>query len=109
MDTSRNNRRAYTLTELMGVAAILSVVAAIVMVRATSGSSASKSAACQTLKGDIEIQCEIWRHNNGSWPASDLANIGASLPYFPQGVPACPVDGSGYSINGTGRVIGHNH
>jgi prepilin-type N-terminal cleavage/methylation domain-containing protein len=103
------NRRAFSLPELLAVVAILAVLATIIVVRATNGSSTSKSAACQTIKGDIEIQCELWMHNNGSWPTTNLSNIGADISYFPSGVPACPVDGSAYTIDTSGRVVGHNH
>jgi general secretion pathway protein G len=102
-------RRGFTLTELMAALAIIGIVATIVLVRATAGGSASKSAACQSLKGDIEVQCELWRHQVGSWPAANLANIGADANYFPAGLPVCPVDGSAYTIDTTGRVVGHSH
>lgn len=102
-------RRGFTLTELMAALAVIGAVAAVVVVRAGAGSGASKSAACQAHRGDIEVQCELWRHNTGSWPATNLANIGADVEYFPAGLPVCPVDGSGYTIDAAGRVVGHNH
>ena len=101
-------RAAFSLTELMAVVAIIAVVAAIIVVRATGGSASSKSAACESIQGDIEIQAEIWRHNTGSWPAN-LSDIGADVNYFPTGVPACPVDGTTYTIDSAGRVVGHAH
>lgn len=109
MTVQRTVPRGFTLTELMAALAIIGVVAGIVMVRATAGGGASKSAACQSLKGDIEVQCELWRHNVGSWPATNLSNIGGDANYFPAGLPACPVDGSAYTIDTTGRVVGHSH
>jgi general secretion pathway protein G len=109
--TKRTNRalRAFSLMELMAVVAIVGVLAAIIVVRATAGSSTSKSAACNAIKGDIEIQSELWMHNTGSWPATNLSNIGSDLNYFPTGVPLCPVNGSVYTIDSSGRVVGHNH
>jgi general secretion pathway protein G len=101
--------RGFTLTELMATLAILAVIATIILVRATTGVGTSKSAACQAIKGDVEVQCEMWRHNTGSWPATNLSNIGADVNYFPAGVPACPVNGSVYTIDSAGRVVGHNH
>ena len=108
-DRLRDSKRAFTLTELMATLAILAVIATIVLVRATTGVGTSKSAACQASKGDVEVQCELWRHNTGSWPATNLSNIGDDVNYFPAGVPACPVDGSAYTIDSSGRVVGHNH
>ena len=71
---------------------------------------AAKVAACHVYKGDIEIQVELWNHNTGSWPAANLASIGADINYFPEGLPTCPVDGTTYTIDtSTGLVIGHNH
>jgi hypothetical protein len=73
-------------------------------------SEAGKIAACNVCKGDIEIQVEVWRHNTGILPASNLAAIGADLGYFPGGLPSCPVDGSSYTIDtSTGLVVGHSH
>ena len=104
-----NRTQGFTLTELMAVLAVLAVVAAVIVVRATGGAATSKSAACQSIKGDIEVQAEIWRHNTGSWPATNLSNIGGDVNYFPTGVPACPVTGAAYTIDTSGRVVGHNH
>lgn len=106
---SSRRKRAFTLTELMAVLAVLGVVAAVIVVRATGGASTSKSAACQAIKGDIEVRAELWKHNTGSWPATNLANIGADVNYFPTGVPTCPVNGTAYTIDTSGRVVGHNH
>jgi hypothetical protein len=87
----------------------LGVVAAIVLPRVTTGGDNAKIAACDAIRGDIEVQAELWKHNTGSWPASNLADIGADLNYFPSGILACPVDGNAYTIDASGRVVGHNH
>jgi len=100
----------FSLVELMGVLAILGLLAGIILPRVLSGDESAKSAACATYKSDIEIQAELWMHNLGSWPAANLSNIGADINYFPAGLPTCPVDGSSYTIDPlTGRVSGHNH
>ncbi len=99
----------FSLMELLAVVAVLGVVAAIVVPRLTGGSDASKKAACDTLQGNIEIQAEIWRHNTGSWPAATLSDVGSDVKYFPEGVPVCPADGTNYTIDSSGRVVGHNH
>jgi general secretion pathway protein G len=104
-----HHRTAFSLTELMAVIAMIAAVAVIIVVRATAGAASSKSAACGAIKGDIEIQAEIWRHNTGSWPTTNLSNIGGDVNYFPAGVPLCPVDGTTYTIDSSGRVVGHNH
>lgn len=101
---------AFSLTELIATLAIIGFVAMIVVPRVTGESDASKSAACATLKGNIEVQAELWMNNKGSWPAADLSDIGADIDYFPEGLPTCPVDSSVYTIDtDTGRVIGHVH
>ena len=107
------NRRpfaaAFSLVELLAIVAILAIIATLVLPRATGGADAADKAACLTIRRDVEVQVELWRHNTGAWPAASLSDIGANLNYFPTGVPVCPVDGSAYSINAAGRVIGHNH
>lgn len=93
----------------MAAVAILGVAATVIVVRSTAGTAASKQAACQATKSDIEVQCELWRHDTGSWPASNLSAIGGNISYFPSGLPVCPYDGSSYTIDSAGRVVGHNH
>jgi prepilin-type N-terminal cleavage/methylation domain-containing protein len=109
MKSAALNRHGMTLLELVAAAAIIGLLATIGCPRATKGVSEAKTAACQTNKANIEVQCEIWRHNNGAWPPTNLSGIGADVNYFPAGVPACPVDGSAYTIDTTGHVLGHNH
>lgn len=106
----RHTASAFSLVELMGTLAILGLLAAIIVPRIAGGDEQSKIAACEALKGNIEVQVELWLHSTGSWPAANLANIGSDLIYFPQGLPVCPVDGSSYTIDAvTGRVMGHTH
>lgn len=106
----RQSRTALSFTELLSVLAIVGLLAAVVVPRVFNRSDSAKIAACQTHKGNIEIQAELWKNNTGEWPAGDLSDIGSDLSYFTDGVPNCPVDGTAYAIDiETGRVIGHNH
>jgi general secretion pathway protein G len=107
--SSNGNRNAFTLLELLCAVTIIGILATVGCPRATKGQAESKSAACKAQRGNIEIQAEIWRRHTGTWPAMNLSNIGADLAYFPAGLPSCPVDGSPYVIDATGRVAGHNH
>ena len=101
--------RGFSLLELLAVVAVIAVVALLGRQNLTSGQSNSKAAACGAHKGNIEIQAELWRHNTGAWPATNLSNMGGDINYFPEGVPTCPVDGSAYTIDSVGRVVGHVH
>jgi general secretion pathway protein G len=102
--------RGFSLTELMAVLAILGVLAVLIVPRVVGPHDSSKRAACYANQGDIELQVKLWRRNQGSYPAADLSNIGAATAYFPSGLPLCPVDGTGYTIDTTsGLVTGHTH
>jgi prepilin-type N-terminal cleavage/methylation domain-containing protein len=104
------NRRAFSLTELMAVVAILGILAALIVPRVTGHYDGANRAACFSHQGEIELQAKLWLRANGSYPAADLSNIGANTAYFPAGVPSCPVDGSAYTIDTTsGLVVGHTH
>lgn len=103
-------KRAFSLMELMAVVAVLGLVAGLILPRLAGGDEAADIAACHVYKGDVEIQAELWHHNTGSWPAANLATIGADTNYFPEGLPTCPVDGTAYTIDSaTGLVVGHAH
>lgn len=105
-----NPKRAFSLLEIIAVIAILGIVAATIVPRIAGSNEAADIAACYVYKGDIEIQAEVWNHNTGSWPATNLAIIGADINYFPEGLPTCPVDGTAYTVDtATGLIIGHNH
>lgn len=99
----------FTLLELLCAVTIIGLLATVGCPQATKGQVESKSAACKAHRGNIEIQAELWRHNTGVWPATNLSDVGGNATYFPAGLPVCPVDGSAYSINSSGRVNGHNH
>lgn len=102
--------RAFTLLELTMVVVILGIIAWVVIPRLSQGSFDCNSNACYVNKVDIEVQVELWHRNKGSWPAQDLSDIGADPVYFPDGPRLCPVDGSGYALDGTThRVTGHTH
>ncbi len=104
------HKTAFSLLELIAVIAILGIVAAVIVSRVAGNTDAADIAACHVYKGDIEIQAELWHHNTGSWPAANLASIGADIDYFPEGLPTCPVDGTAYTIDAaTGLVVGHSH
>ncbi len=100
---------AFSLLELLAVLTMIAILIGVIITRASNGQASSKSAACQTNKGNIEVQVELWLNNTGSLPATNLSNIGADVNYFPSGLPVCPVNGSAYTIDSSGRVVGHNH
>jgi len=104
------NRSGFTLTELMAALAVLAILSLLIVPRVIGHNDEAKRAACFANQGDIELQAKLWRRNQGSYPTADLSNIGANTAYFPGGLPVCPVDGSGYTIDTTsGLVTGHTH
>jgi type II secretory pathway pseudopilin PulG len=94
----------------MVVVSMLGLLAAVIIPRVVGHYDDANRAACEVNQGEIELQVKLWRRNQGAYPAADLSNIGADPSYFPQGLPTCPVDGSGYTIDTTsGTVTGHTH
>ncbi len=105
-----SRKTAFTVTELMAITFILGLLAALIVPRVSSQHDTSKRAACYANQGDIELQVKLWKRANGSYPASNLSDIGADTAYFPNGLPVCPVDGTVYTIDTTtGLVNGHTH
>jgi general secretion pathway protein G len=110
--TDHNRREGLTLVEVLAVVSILGILAAMVVSRVTANSEDTNRNACYVNIGDIEMQVELFRRNEGSWPADNLSDIipPGETDYFPSGLPVCPYDGSAYTINSsTHRVEGHSH
>ena len=62
------------------------------------------------LKATSKCRSQLWYRNKSAWPAANLADIGADMAYFPEGLPTCPVDGSAYTFDtSTHRATGHTH
>ena len=102
-------RRGMTLTEIIATIAVLGLLATLIIPRFAGADASAETAACHAYRSDIEVQAEIWKHETGNWPASDLSDVGSNVAYFPSGVPTCPVDGSAYTLDSNGRVVGHDH
>ncbi|MBM3999563.1 MAG: prepilin-type N-terminal cleavage/methylation domain-containing protein [Planctomycetes bacterium] len=103
-------RSAFSLMEMLAVVTILGVLAALIVPRFTGQAKAARKNACDVNRGNIEVQCQLWYRNKGAWPAAALSDIGADPKYFPDRIPACPVDSTAYTIDrSTGRVVGHSH
>jgi general secretion pathway protein G len=102
--------RGLSLLELLAVIAIVGLLAAIVLVNFRPTSEGANKNACYVTKGEINLQVRLWQRDKGSWPQTNLSDIGADAAYFPAGLPTCPVDGSTYTIDGTTHeVVGHTH
>lgn len=93
----------------MAVVAIIGLLAALALPRTESVRTNGYRASCHVNRAEIELQAMLWRRANGNWPAANLSGIGADINYFPEGLPTCPVDGSTYTIDTNGAVVGHSH
>ncbi|MCA9240000.1 MAG: type II secretion system protein [Planctomycetales bacterium] len=103
-------RTALSLTELLAVLGVISVLAVLIVPRVADRTGDAEREACYLNQGEIELQCQLWRRANGSFPLSILSDIGGNSAYFPEGLPTCPVDGTAYTIDSTtGQVTGHSH
>ena len=106
----RAARRGFNLLEILAVVAIVGVVAAIAIGRLAGNSATAKKNACYVIKRNVEVQVQLWYRTKAAWPAANLADIGADVVFFPEGLPTCPVDGSSYTIDAAAhQVVGHTH
>lgn len=104
MKCSRHRRQAFSLMELLAVVTILGIIAAIIVPRVTTSSDTAKAKVNAHNKGTINSAIERYYIENGSWPAANLKELNVPA-YFPDGVPANPVDNSAYAMNATTHRI----
>src|SRR5215207_1992766 len=96
-----NKRVGFSLMELLAVVTILGIIAAIIVPRVTVSSDTAKQKVSAHNKATINAAVERWYIEKGSWPATNLSDIGADVNYFPDGIPTNPINGSAYAIDGT--------
>jgi type II secretory pathway pseudopilin PulG len=111
MTTLRSHiRPGLTLLQLVAAITILLILAIIVLPRFGTAAADAKSRACEANRRNIEVQARLWYRTKGTWPATNLSDLGANVSFLPEGLPVCPVDGSAYSLDATThRVTGHAH
>jgi general secretion pathway protein G len=97
----RNKKWGFSLLELLAVVTILGIIAAIIVPRVTISSDTAKQRVRDHHKATINSAVERYYINTGGWPANDLSDIAADINYFPEGIPANPVDSSAYALNAT--------
>ena len=85
-------RPAFSLLGLLAVVTILGIIAAMVVPRVSTSRTAAKEKVHAHNKATINSAVERYYVNEGSWPANDLSDIGIDPDYFPDGLPANPVD-----------------
>ncbi len=93
--------RGFSLLELLAVVTILGIIAAIIVPRVTISTDSAKQRVRDHQKATINSAVERWYISTNAWPALDLSDIAADINYFPEGIPANPVDGSAYAIDVT--------
>ncbi len=103
-------RPGFSFFEVLAAVTLVGIVSVIVITRTSFGGDEAKKNACFATKGNIEVQAQRWYRDTGSWPASNLSDIGADSSYLPDGLPVCPYDGSSYTFDSSSQqVTGHNH
>jgi general secretion pathway protein G len=94
-------KRGFSLLELLAVVTILGIIAAIIVPRVTVSSTTAKTKVRDHHKATINAAVERYYIDNGTWPASNLTDIGGNVNYFPDGLPVNPLDGTAYTLNAT--------
>lgn len=106
----RQRKSGFTLIEILAVVMILGILASVVVPRVLASSATAKINACYQNKAVINTAVEKWYFDSGTWPLAALTDIGADNNYFPDGIPACPVDSTAYALDAvTFRITGHTH
>ena len=98
----RKKREGVTLIELLIVVLILAALAAIAIPRVSQSAQNAKQNACDTNIDVVNSAIEMYNADNNGYPAN-LTDVTASVTYFPDGAPTCPLTGT-YSMGATFRV-----
>ena len=99
MMLSKFRNHGVTLIELLVVVLILAALAAIAIPRVSKSAEKAKISACDTNIDVINQQIEVYYADNGKYPTS-LKKVTENTDYFPDGKPACPLNGT-YKYNTT--------
>ena len=100
-----------TFTELLLIVLILVVLSVVVIPQITQSAQQAKQADCDTNVDAINSAIEMYNADNGAYPATLEDVIGTKktlTPYFPDGLPQCPLGGT-YLMDAKYRVTcSHN-
>ena len=107
---NQRSRSGFTLIEILAVVVILGILAGVVVPRVLASSATAKTNACYQNKAVINTAVEKFYFDSGTWPLAALTDIGTDVNYFPDGIPACPVDSTLYALDTvSNRITGHTH
>lgn len=96
---SHRRCRGLSVIELLAIVTILGIITAMIVPRVTVSSDTAKQKLSAHNKAAINATVERWYIEKGTWPADNLSDIGVETSYFPEGLPADPIDGSAYQLN----------
>jgi len=105
----KKENAGFTLMEAMLIVILISILAAIVIPRFSTGAQKAKVQSCEMNRSIINTSVEVYYFTEGTWPIDSLADIKTNNSYFPDGIPTCPVDLTSYELvpSPVHRVNGH--
>ena len=102
-------QKGFTIIETLLIVILISILAAIVIPRFTTGSRRAKVQSCEMNRAIVNTSVETFFFTEGTWPEDSLGDIKSNNNYFPDGIPTCPVDLTSYELapSPKKRVTGH--
>ncbi|TWU57761.1 type II secretion system protein [Rubripirellula reticaptiva] len=108
MPRFNNNRRAFSLIEILAAVMIAATVATIAVTQFRTPGDTAHWRSCQLSRQTVQNEANRYIDITGSLPSSDLRQLSSSQ-YWDGPLPTCPVTGTAFTLDRSGNINCKSH